>query len=145
MFKKKTFIISFIVLVVVAVLNYIGNNFYLYWIYKWYDIPMHILGGLWVSLLSLSVYSYFDKNVSIINYHWRVFRIVFLGLLFMIIFWEIFELVGGMTSLNDNGYWPDTLGDILNGFIGGMIGYFFFIIRKKSDVELEYKNNQIIK
>ena len=102
---------------------------------------MHILGGLWVSLLSLSVYSYFDKNVSIINYHWRVFRIVFLGLLFMIIFWEIFELVGGMTSLNDNGYWPDTLGDILNGFIG----YFFFIIRKKSDVELEYKNNQIIK
>ena len=145
MFKQKIFIISFILLIIIAVFNYLGVKFYLYWVYRWYDIPMHMLGGLWVSLFTLSVYSYFYKNVSILNYRRKVFTTVFIVLIFVIIFWEAFELVGGITSWNNNGYWMDTLGDILNGFIGGTMGYLFFIRNKKCNVDLGCDYNSIIK
>lgn len=144
MFKQKIFITSFLVLVIVAIFHYIGIKYYLYWTVKWYDIPMHILGGLWVSLLSLSIYAHFYGNASIINYRRKVFKVVFLVLLFVTVSWEVFELIGKITFLNDKGYWLDTFKDIFDGYIGGMIGYFFFIRNKKCKVELVSTNNKII-
>jgi len=124
MFKHKIFITSFIVLIIVAVFNYLGGKYYLYWIYQWYDIPMHILGGLWVSLFSISIFTHFDKNILVINYKKKIFKIVFFSLLLLTISWEIFELVSKITLLSDGtSYWVDTIKDIIDGFIGGMIGY----------------------
>jgi hypothetical protein len=46
----------------------------------------------------------------------------------MTISWEIFELVGKITFLSDGmWYWIDTIKDITDGFIGGIIGYYFYI------------------
>ena len=137
MFKQKIFIFSFIVLCIVAVFNNLGNNYNLYEIYSWYDIPMHLLGGLWVSLFSLFLYPHINKRFSIANSHMGVFVMIFFILLFITVSWEIFELVGGMMSLNDPGYWPDTLGDIMNGFIGGILGYFYWYWTKMCRDNLE--------
>jgi hypothetical protein len=127
MSTKKIFISSFLVLISVAVFNYIGIKYNLYWIYNWYDIPMHILGGLWVSLFSIYLYTYFDKDIFASDYHKKVLKIVILSLTFMTISWEIFELLGKLTFLSDGKwYWFDTIKDIIDGFIGGMIGYYFY-------------------
>ena len=142
MFKQKIFIASFIVLILVAVLNYIGVTYNLYWVYRWYDIPMHMLGGLWVSLFSLSIFSYFGKKNSIVNYRMKAFLIVFFALLFITISWEIFELWGGITFINERGYWFDTLHDIFNAYVGGMVAYVFFIKNKKCAFSLVFNNNQ---
>jgi len=137
MFKRKIFIYSFILLIFIAIFNYIGLKFYWYWTYRWYDIPMHIAGGLWVSLFFLFLYDYFVTNFTIKNYKLKVFWVVFSVLLFITVSWEIFEVVGGINNLGDRGYWPDSLGDILNGFIGGMAGYFFFIKSKKCKIGID--------
>jgi hypothetical protein len=146
MFKQKIFIASFIVLILVAVLNYLGSIFNLYWVYRWYDIPMHILGGLWVALFSLSIFAYFCKNISIVNYRKKVFGIVFIILLFITISWEIFELWGGITFLGDRGYWIDSSADILNAYLGGTIACLLFIKKRKCNNNLVnegFNNNQI--
>lgn len=137
MFKRKIFIYSFILLILIAIFNYIGVKFCWYWTYRWYDIPMHIAGGLWVSLFFLFLYDYFVNKFTIKNYKIKVFWVVFCVLLFITVSWEIFEVLGGINFTGDRGYWPDTLGDILNGFIGGMIGYLFFIKSKKCNSQIE--------
>jgi hypothetical protein len=137
MFKQKIFIASFFTLVLVAVLNYFGSKFYWYWTYKWFDIPMHILGGLWISLISLSLYSYFYNNVSIVNYKIKVLGVVLFAVLFIGISWEIFELVGGITYFTDKGYWIDTVADLINDTIGGLIAYLFFIKKRKCLTSLD--------
>ncbi len=143
MFKQKIFILSFIVLVLVASFNYLGVTFSLYWVYKWYDIPMHMLGGLWVSLFTLSFYPYLNKHYLVKDFNINPLYAVFISLLFMIIAWEIFELIGGMALLSDRGYWPDTLGDVLNGYIGGIVGYLFYL--KENNVELLRSKIKILK
>lgn len=146
MFKRQIFIYSFILLILIAVFNYIGLKFSWYWTYRWYDIPMHIAGGLWVSLFFLFLYDYFVTRFTIHNYKLKVFWVVFFVLLFITISWEIFEVVGGINNLNDVGYWPDSLGDILNGFIGGFIGYFFFVKSKKCNtgIDCEVEKEKIV-
>ena len=127
MFKQKIFIYSFIVLIIVAIFQNLGTSFDLYTIYPWYDIPMHILGGLWVSLFTLSIYIYFFNNTSIPNYRKKVFQVMCITLLFVAVSWEIFEIIGHMTFLSDGiWYWIDTIKDIFDDFIGGMLGYYFY-------------------
>ena len=145
MFKQKIFIASFVVLVIVAVFNYIGIKFSLYWVYRWYDTPMHMLGGLWVSLFSLSLYTYFYKISPNIFCNIKVSYMLFFVLLIITTSWEIFELLGHITFVGDRGYWPDTLHDILNAYIGGIFAYIFFIKNNKENIELLVENNNIKK
>ncbi len=133
MFKQKIFIAFFLVFSIVAFLNFVGVQDHFYVMYKWYDIPMHILGGLSVSLFFLSYYGYFHKDISIPDYNKKIFCRLLLVLLCVTISWEIFELAIHSTFLSEGAkYWFDTIKDIIDGFIGGMIGYFFFIKNKTS-------------
>jgi hypothetical protein len=127
---------SFFVLVVVSVLNYLGGQFYWYWIHKWFDIPVHMLGGVWIGFTTLWLLAKF-MNLKVM----KVFRMKALGIVIFAIFfvgisWEIFELLGGITNMADSAYWPDTVGDIINDFIGGMLAYFVFIKTKKPEKEI---------
>lgn len=142
MIKQKTFIASFVVLVAVAFFNNLGTNLNLYWIYRWYDIPMHMLGGLWVALFSLSLYPLINELLLEKGYKISAFYLSILALLFMTISWELFELLGQITTMIDIGYWSDTLSDILNGYIGGMFGYLFYLKHGNLDLVL---SNKIIK
>lgn len=127
MFKQKIFIYSFIVLVIVAIANHLGAQFNLYYIYPWYDIPMHMLGGLWVSLFTIFLYTNFYNNSLDTNYPKKILKVVLISLLFMTVSWEIFELIGKITFLSEGKlYWIDVIKDIIDGFIGGIIGYYFY-------------------
>jgi len=144
MFKQKIFVISFIVLVLIAVFNYLGMKFNLYWFYRWYDIPMHMLGGFWVTLFSLSIYSHFSKSFPVISYYVKFLYIMLFILLAVTISWEVFELAGGITFVDDRGYWIDTFADILNAYIGGAVVYFLFIKNNKNEkilVTEKFNNN----
>ncbi|MDD4803574.1 MAG: hypothetical protein PHN69_00115 [Candidatus Pacebacteria bacterium] len=144
MFKQKIFVISFIVLVLIAVFNYLGMKFNLYWFYRWYDIPMHMLGGFWVTLFSLSIYNHFSKIFPVISYYVKFLYVMLFILLAVAISWEVFELAGGITFVDDRGYWIDTFADILNAYIGGAVVYFLFIKNNKNEkilVTEKFNNN----
>ena len=135
MSKMRAFWESFFVLILIVVLHFLGSYFNWYWTYKWFDIPMHFLGGLWVALTALWIFCYFGHISSIINYKTKIFFIVFLAIFIIGISWEIFELVGKITFMDDVGYWTDTFGDLFNDFLGGMVAYFYFIRRRKCSNE----------
>src|SRR3989344_4635970 len=133
MFKQKIFIASFIVLIIVAVSNYAGIKYGLYWTYRWFDIPVHALGGLWVSLLFLSAYPYLQKVSNKLDSR-KVLQSLLIVILAVTISWEIFELaIGSVFPGQGLTYWIDTITDIINAFIGSIVGYAFYIIEKRNN------------
>ncbi len=57
---------------------------------------------------------------------------MFFSVLVIGILWEYFEVTNGNVFMNMNGYWPDTLSDVLNGFIGGVLAYLYIIKNENS-------------
>ncbi len=102
-----------VVLITTAILHAVGLFLYLQWYFWWYDIMLHVLGGLWVALAL----------------HWlaarqaRVLRIVPTLLVVIVVgsAWEVFEFLIGTPREANYGF--DTSLDILMDVFGGIAGY----------------------
>lgn len=119
-FRKTSGVAIFILSVAIASLNLIALKYYLYWRTWWYDIPMHFLGGLVVTMIAL----WFVAYEVPIGVRPRVNRLVVaLVAAFVIgILWEVFEYAAGI-SYQEAGYWSDTLSDIAMDVAGGLAAY----------------------
>lgn len=99
----------------------------LYFHFWWLDIPVHILGGLWIALFGLTRY-YATPHIEEKNYS-RSFVVVFAVALTLCIglFWEIYEF-GVQHAIGDFGIGlADTLLDLVDDLIGALIGALIFI------------------
>lgn len=87
----------------------------LYWYYWWFDIVMHLWGGL---LIGLGIH-------ALSSFRWFPFKpttkTVLLGLLCITISWEIFEWSVGL--YDPNAYVTSTLKDLFFGFSGGLLAH----------------------
>lgn len=97
-------------------LHLLATAHYLYWLWWWYDILVHFLGGFWITLLIfwLCRHSrYLKKKLS--------FRVsAFLALISALIVglaWEYFEYVVGFGP-GEFGYVSDTVTDLIFDLIG---------------------------
>ena len=81
---------------------------YLYWYERWFDIPMHILGGVAVGAFLL----------AFIGSHRTLLYI--LGMVVVVVGWEVFEYIGSI-STGQPDYWFDTTYDIFNGLFGSVL------------------------
>jgi hypothetical protein len=100
----------------------IDNEFY--WSYWWYDIPMHLLGGIVVALVYAWLQMSFPKIPQV---SWKS---ILVAIIFVGVAWEVWELFVGDTVLSDDGYFLDTIKDLFDDIIGAFITY--FIINKFS-------------
>ena len=119
-------ILALLILFIWAV-NTFADQVHLYYLLWWFDIPMHILGGIWVALTSLVIY----YHTGWIHRHDRSASFVvaaMLGATLVVgILWEVFEFsVEHFVKLNDNGVF-DTLKDLLDDMIGATIASVIFI------------------
>lgn len=84
---------------------------YLYWHYRWFDIPMHILGGIAIGSFLLAFFSF------------RRFILYFSLMLAIVVLWEVFENVTHI-STGQPDYWLDTFKDMIDGLLGSAFTYF---------------------
>lgn len=82
---------------------------YLYWRYWWYDIGMHALGG-----------AVFGAIALLLGLRTRVRFWAFL--LLIVVGWEVFEYVNGISTAQPN-FLFDTGLDIVVGLAGALIPY----------------------
>ncbi len=156
MLKKKLLLISLITILSVAVFHCLALKYNWYWIFRWLDIPVHIVGGFWVSLTSLWISLKIKHIDSICGYRKKALLIMLISVFVVGISWEIFEVIFKINFLHDIGYWESSLKDIISGFIGGIISYLYFIQNKKTrhfipdnklknnfSLNLEPKNNNV--
>lgn len=112
----------------IAVVNGVALYWHLYFYVWWLDIPMHMLGGMWVALFALSSY-YRLTNVSTKDTS-PLFVFAFAVAITMIVglSWELFEF-SAQTFIERAHVFDigDTLSDLVNDLIGALIASFVFV------------------
>jgi len=123
---NKTYIPALLVLIVLLVLHCIGTEYHLYVKIGWYDIMMHVLGGVGIGLSTYWVLKTFVAR-DFGNYFWLIITITF----FLGLAWEIMEAIYNIAGgpVGSRIYYIDTVKDLFNDTLGAVIAYLF--IRKK--------------
>lgn len=112
--------------VLVAALHVAALVFDFYWYFWWYDIMTHFLGGAFIGLLSAWVF-FFSGYVRLRVLTPRMLFLVALGGTLLVgAGWEMYEYTLGHT-LSPEGYWTDTVLDVLCDVAGGFAGYLFLL------------------
>lgn len=118
---KKLFIQAFVLLCLIAISHIVAIKLYVYWTVWWFDIILHFLGGVCVSMGAISVWQYVFNNKYLSKKRTLfvgIFSVVVIGIL-----WEVFELHFDLTLLSDgNEYWFDTISDLILDITGGIMG-----------------------
>jgi len=118
----------FVYIWVLALAHMAAQHLYLYWTYKWLDIPMHFLGGIWVGLAALWLwyYSGYARKPGWIPHH--PFVIALGGGLAFGVLWECYDFLVwkiGVMAFPAN-YVADTALDLLMDATGAVAAYNVF-------------------
>jgi hypothetical protein len=134
MFKQKPFPFSLLVLVVLILLHVLGSYFSLYWVLSWFDVLVHIVGGLWVALVFLWLASVMGQINSLKEYRAKSFLIAFVAAVLIGVIWELLENFTQITFIKASGYSLNTALDIFNDGLGGLLAYLYFVRRTRGPV-----------
>lgn len=106
----------------------IAIKYYLYWHYRWIDIPVHFLGGFFLGALFFYIVFSNPRTKKMLglartnkNIFWVSVGLVFLAA----VGWEAVEWIVGRTSWSP-AYVPDTTLDLIAGTGGGYLFYAFY-------------------
>lgn len=101
----------------VILLHKIAHELYLYWTYRWVDIPMYILGGIMAGLFTFVFLRITRLPESTKN--------LLIGVVIVGVGWEILELLYKVDALSTR-YWIDTIKDLIDDTIGGFISIYIW-------------------
>lgn len=111
----------FVVFVGLAVTHYLAQQWYLYWLYPWFDNPIHFWGGFTVALGSQT-----PTFASLTHMRPKTVLGCVVLVLGIGILWEVFEWLYVINDMSE--YVIDTTLDLVMDVLGGIFG--FFIIKK---------------
>jgi hypothetical protein len=124
----------FILIWVIAILHLGAEHYYWYWQYQWFDLPMHLLGGVWLGLASLWVWNHTSyltrvkKRVQPTDFVVALVGGVLFGLL-----WESYEYL--VWTHTERGlpieYVPDLIMDLCMDTLGAVVGYGVYRVTMK--------------
>lgn len=100
-----------------AIVHHLALEFYIYWQYPYFDVLMHILGGIIIVLFLFSLCQMFASIPSwVTQFFPALATVILIGLL-----WEVFELAVGLYPQQNFAF--DTTLDLLADLVGGAVGY----------------------
>lgn len=117
----KIVLTSGLLFLAIGLLHIVAILFFIYFEYWWFDIPMHLLGGMFASLFSVLIafaLGRMRENVSL----WRVYMVAVLGTLLIGGLWEVYEYLTDRTFNGLGNYPLDTAKDFLVDVLGAGIG-----------------------
>ncbi|MBI4085675.1 MAG: hypothetical protein HY433_00280 [Candidatus Liptonbacteria bacterium] len=120
------------IIAVITPLHYCGVIFGWYYTVFWFDIPMHIMGGVFIG--ALFVYLFRVRHNFLKTESFLTFVILGVGFTVLVgVLWEFYELftdvliIKRYSILNaPGGIHFDTLKDLFNDIVGGAIAVGFF-------------------
>jgi len=124
----KTLKVSTAIALVLLVVSLANIELSLYQKFQWLDIPMHMAGGVWLSLLFFYIFCY---RYPIFDYKKSVFVSILASLAFVALLGLLWEFYEYGTELIFHPTWPmtiaDTLGDLMNDLIGAFLASLWFL------------------
>ncbi|MDO8510337.1 MAG: hypothetical protein Q7S15_01805 [bacterium] len=98
--------------------HYVAIKLYFYWSFWWFDILMHILSAMAVSL---TAFFYLQGSNRVFSIRQLFSRTIF-AVLAISVLWEIYEFFAGVTFSTMEMYYLDTAIDLVMDIVGGFIG-----------------------
>lgn len=125
MLRDRLFIALFALIAFIALLHILAIEFYLYRMFWWFDVLIHFLSGLWVSLLSLWIYfrsGYVKRPVQNIKQACIVaaFTVIVISVL-----WEFYQIIIGIPI--EENYVQDTIVDLVMDALGALMGLIYYV------------------
>ncbi len=102
-----------------------------YWYWRWIDMPVHFLGGLWLGLAGIYLYrkifpQTFSRRKNLFFFVIALSTTLVIGGL-----WEITEISLGSLKIVRINSVKDTLGDLFFDLLGACVGAIYFILRRQ--------------
>ena len=120
MTRLSLLLITLVVSLSVAALHIVGETYFFYWTYWWYDILVHGLGGVAVGSLFASIYHAHGALV-LPRFVFIIGATLLIGLL-----WEVFEYIIKSHQYEVwDPYFLDTIMDLGMDTAGGMLAFVF--------------------
>lgn len=134
-YSHKPLILSgFLFLGLLLLINELAVRYSVYFLYQWFDTPMHFIGGFGVGVVAIGLLrSWFTKR----RYHitpqfwYTIFLVVAVGVV-----WEVAESYYKVSVMFGGLFWFDTIKDLLMDTFGGILSYICFHPRISKNPEL---------
>lgn len=110
-----------ILLVFIGVVNFLAIEYYWYWRLRWFDMPMHFLGGLWLAGVIIWFRFFSSRFVDAPKTFGRLALWGVLGALGVGLVWEFYEGFVGLLTVGHINAYRDTLGDLFFDMLGGFV------------------------
>ncbi len=128
--KDKLLAYSFAAVILIGLVNFVANYFYLYWSIWWFDNVAHFLGGFAMAFLCFWIFTriYIFKGAP------RLGNIIFISVSLMLVVgigWEIFEVINNIAlPPGKETYWQDTTYDLIADTWGALAASLIIYKRK---------------
>ncbi|MEI6280518.1 MAG: hypothetical protein WCP17_00775 [bacterium] len=122
--RRKLFKTQAYSIILIFILNTIAVKFDFYSSIWYFDMIMHFLGGFWLGLAFLWLFSY--KNSSLELFFALIFKII-LSVLIIGVLWEIFEIIFINIIAKNPFNTLDSLSDIFFDLSGSSFVIIFFL------------------
>ena len=103
---------AFVSASLLALLHIWAVTDFLYWKYRWFDTPLHMLGGVTMGLIT----------IGLLGPRWRPYTYV-VCVIIAAAAWELFEALAGIAIVPGVDYTWDTAHDVLNDALGAIAVY----------------------
>lgn len=119
-YRHPLFRIWFWSLLGFALLHVLAVELFLYWIYPWFDLLTHFLGG---ALVSIGVFWFVFESPYVLLEKRPITIVLALSAAIVVIgvAWEVFEFLTGVTRGEDS-FVRDTAADLVMDSIGALCG-----------------------
>lgn len=108
-----------LLIVIIAVANGLADKYFWYWQIRWFDIPMHFLGGVWLAGMAFWWY-YFNKKTTNISFS-SILATCLVAALGVGLVWEIYEAIVGLLTVGHINAMFDTTKDLFFDTLGGIV------------------------
>lgn len=120
--QSRPFPLILVFLVVaIAIVNALAEQYSWYWTMRWFDMPMHFAGGVWLAGVGIWL-RFFSGKFSEITKSFSSLVTWGVGTAFSVGFvWEVYE---GFVALATKGHlnaMSDTFGDLSFDILGGFV------------------------
>ncbi|OHA79342.1 MAG: hypothetical protein A2747_02785 [Candidatus Yonathbacteria bacterium RIFCSPHIGHO2_01_FULL_44_41] len=122
-------IILVIFLVAIAVVNGLAGLYHWYWTMRWFDMPMHFAGGMW--LAGFGVWWQYSRRGVTPQGFFSLLGVCLVYALSIGLLWEAYEAVVSFLTVGHMNAVPDTLGDLLFDILGGTTVAILVFVRSK--------------
>ena len=117
----------FVLIWVITLIHVAAEMQYWYWTYRWLDLPMHVLGGMWVGLVALWLWYYSGYQHKTSRIAVSPLTVALVGGLVFGVAWEAYEflvwIIGAGLPVN---YVTDSVLDLVMDVLGASIAFMFY-------------------